>query len=177
MSSSSQKFIARNRAPRVQIEYEVETYGADKKVELPFVMGVLADLRGTPDPNNKPPKVADRAFLPVDAENLDTRMAALQPSVTFQVKNHLAGEGQEETMLPVKLTFNTMDDFRPGAVAQRLDGVKELLAARQKLANLATWLDGKSDAEELIAESLQDLEKFKELVNTLSKRDSGENQP
>lgn len=177
MSSSSQKFIARNRAPRVQIEYEVETYGADKKVELPFVMGVLADLRGTPDPENKPPKVTERSFLPIDAENFDARMAALRPMAAFQVKNHLTGEGQEETTLPVKLTFNCMDDFRPGAIAQRLDGVKELLAARQKLANLATWLDGRSDAEELIADSLQDLDKFKDLVSTLSKRGGGENQP
>lgn len=169
MSSSSQKFIGRNRAPRVQIEYEVETYGAEKKVELPFVMGVMADLRGTPDPQNKPPKVADRKFLDFNAENFDTRMAALKPQARFHVKNHLAAEGEEETAISVNLTFNSMEDFRPGAVAERLDGVKELLAARQKLANLATWLDGKSEAEELIADSLQDLDKFKELVASLTK--------
>jgi type VI secretion system protein ImpB len=96
---SSQKFIARNRAPRVQIEYEVELYGAEKKVQLPFVMGVMADLAGKPE--NPLPPVADRKFLEFDVDNFDTRMKALKPRVAFMVPNVLTGEGN----LAVDLTF------------------------------------------------------------------------
>src|SRR4030095_14643379 len=96
---SSQKFIGRNRAPRVQIEYEVEIYGAEKKVQLPFVMGVMADLAGTPD---KPlPKIEDRKFMEVSVDNFNDRMKAMKPRVATQVKNTLTGEGS----LPVALTF------------------------------------------------------------------------
>jgi type VI secretion system protein ImpB len=88
---SSQKFIARNRAPRVQIEYDVELYGAEKKVQLPFVMGVMADLAGKPA---KPlPAVADRKFLEIDVDNFDSRLKAMKPRVAFNVPNTLTGEG------------------------------------------------------------------------------------
>ena len=88
---SSQKFIARNRAPRVQIEYDVELYGAEKKVQLPFVMGVMADLSGKPA--EPLPPVADRKFLEIDVDNFDARMKAMKPRVAFQVPNTLTGEG------------------------------------------------------------------------------------
>ena len=91
MATSSQKFIARNRAPRVQIEYDVELYGAEKKVQLPFVMGVLADLSGKPA--EPLPPVADRKFLEIDVDNFDARMKAMKPRVAFQVANTLTGEG------------------------------------------------------------------------------------
>src|SRR6202165_5675550 len=91
MSSSSQKFIARNRAPRVQIEYDVELYGAQKKIQLPFVMGVLADLSGKP--SEALPPVADRKFLEIDVDNFDSRMKAIRPRAAFQVPNTLTGEG------------------------------------------------------------------------------------
>ena len=91
MATSSQKFIARNRAPRVQIEYDVELYGAEKKVQLPFVMGVLADLSGKP--SEPLPPVADRKFLEIDVDNFDARMKAMKPRVAFQVPNTLTGEG------------------------------------------------------------------------------------
>ena len=147
---SSQKFIARNRAPRVQIEYDVELYGAEKKIQLPFVMGVMADLAGKPE--EALPGVADRKFLEFDVDNFDTRMKAMKPRVAFTVPNTLTGEGN----LSVDLTFENMDDFSPAAIAAKVDGLSKLLEARQQLANLVTYMDGKGGAEELINTVLND---------------------
>lgn len=147
---SSQKFIARNRAPRVQIEYDVELYGAQKKVQLPFVMGVLADLSGKPAEPLAP--VADRKFLEIDVDNFDSRMKSMKPRVAFQVPNSLTGEGN----ISVDLTFDNMDEFSPAAVAKKVDALSKLLDARQQLANLVTYMDGKTGAEELIAKVLAD---------------------
>jgi len=147
---SSQKFIARNRAPRVQIEYDVEVYGAEKKVQLPFVMGVMADLSGQPAEPLAP--VADRKFLEIDVDNFDDRMKAMKPRVAFQVDNTLTGEGK----LPIELTFESMDDFTPAAIARKVDSLNKLLEARTQLANLLSYMDGKAGAEELIAKVLQD---------------------
>ncbi|MEX8519926.1 MAG: type VI secretion system contractile sheath small subunit [Leptothrix sp. (in: b-proteobacteria)] len=150
MATSSQKFIARNRAPRVQIEYDVETYGAQKKVQLPFVMGVLSDLSGKP--TEPLPPVADRKFLDIDVDNFDARMKAVKPRVAFQVPNTLTGEGN----LAIDITFENMDDFSPGAVARKVEGLRQLLEARQQLANLITYMDGKTGAEELLARVIKD---------------------
>ncbi len=150
MPPSSQKFIARNRAPRVQIEYDVELYGAEKKVQLPFVMGVLADLAGKPADPLAP--VADRKFLEIDVDNFDSRMKSMKPRVAFQVPNTLTGEGN----LSVDLTFENMEDFSPARIAERVDGLKQLLEARQQLSNLMTYMDGKTNAEELVAKVLKD---------------------
>ena len=147
---SSQKFIARNRAPRVQIEYDVELYGAEKKVQLPFVMGVMADLAGKPAEPLAP--VADRKFLEVDVDNFDSRLKAMQPRVAFDVPNELTGEGN----LSLDITFESMDDFSPAAVARKVDSLKQLLEARTQLANLLTYMDGKVGAEELLAKLLAD---------------------
>jgi type VI secretion system protein ImpB len=137
MSTSSQKFIARNRAPRVQIEYDVELYGAEKKMQLPFVMGVLADLSGKPAEPLAP--VAERKFVDIDVDNFDARMKAMKPRVAFQVPNTLTGEGN----LSIDLSFESMDDFTPGAIARRVDSLSQLL-------------DGKTGAEELIARVIKD---------------------
>jgi type VI secretion system protein ImpB len=145
---SSQKFIARNRAPRVQIEYDVEVYGAEKKVQLPFVMGVLSDLSGQPAEPLAP--VADRKFLDIDVDNFDERLKAMKPRVAVQVPNTLTGEGS----LAVDLTFESMDDFTPAAVARKVDSLNKLLEARGQLANLMTYMDGKTGAEELIGKLL-----------------------
>lgn len=147
---SGQKFVARNRAPRVQIEYDVELYGAEKKVQLPFVMGVMSDLSGKPaDPL---PAVADRKFLEIDVDNFDARMKSMKPRVAFQVPNTLTGEGN----LPVDITFESMDDFSPAAVARKVEGLNKLLEARTQLSNLITYMDGKTGAEELINKVLSD---------------------
>ena len=147
---SSQKFIARNRAPRVQIEYDVELYGAEKKVQLPFVMGVMSDLSGKPEDPLEP--VADRKFLEIDVDNFDERLKAIKPRVAFQVPNTLTGEGN----ISVDLTFESMDDFSPAAIAKKVDSIDKLLQARTQLANLLTYMDGKSGAEELITKALND---------------------
>jgi type VI secretion system protein ImpB len=148
--ASSQKFIARNRAPRVQIEYDVELYGAEKKIQLPFVMGVMANLSG--NPAEPLPDVADRKFLDIDIDNFDQRLKAMKPRVAFQVPNTLTGDGN----LMVDITFESMDDFSPAAVAKKVDALSKLLEARQQLASLVTYMDGKSGAEQLIKQLLQD---------------------
>jgi type VI secretion system protein ImpB len=149
-SNSSQKFIARNRAPRVQIEYDVEIYGSEKKIELPFVMGVLADLSG--QPVEELPEVSERKFLEIDIDNFDERMKAIAPRVAFSVPNTLTGEGH----VMVDITFESMDDFSPAAVARKVDALKQLLDARTQLANLQTYMDGKAGAEDLVRKLLSD---------------------
>lgn len=156
--ASSQKFIARNWAPRVQIEYDVELYGAQKKVELPFVMGVMADLSGKPA--EALPDVGDRKFLEIDVDNFDERLKSCKPRVAFQVPNTLTGEGN----LSVEMTFDSMEDFSPAAVAKKVDALNKLLGARTQLANLLTYMDGKGKAEDLIGKLLQDPELLKSLA-------------
>ena len=156
---SSQKFISRNRAPRVQIEYDVELYGAEKKVQLPFVMGVMADLSGSP--KEPLPSVSERDMLEVDAENFDDRLKAMKPRVAFQVPNTLSGEGN----LNVELTFESMDDFSPAAIAQRVDSLKKLLDARSQLDNLKTYIDGKDKAEDTLRAALADPALLQALVS------------
>ncbi len=156
---SSQKFIARNRAPRVQIEYDVELYGAEKKVQLPFVMGVLADLSGKPE--EALPAVADRKALEIDVDNFNDRLKAMKPRVAFQVPNTLTGDGN----LNLDVTFESMDDFSPAAVARKVGALRKLLEARTQLSNLVTYMDGKTGAEELIAKVMQDPALLQSLVS------------
>jgi type VI secretion system protein ImpB len=166
---SSQKFIQRNRAPRVQIEYDVETYGSEKKVNLPFVMGVMSDLAGKPE--EPLPAVADRKFMEFDVDNFDDRMKAMKPRAAFRVDNTLTGEGQ----LNVDLTFDNMDDFSPAAVARKVDSLNKLLEARTQLSNLVTYMDGKTGAEELIAKAINDPALLQSLVSE-PKPDAGEDE-
>ncbi|MEM6824706.1 MAG: type VI secretion system contractile sheath small subunit [Pseudomonadota bacterium] len=156
--SSSQKFIARNRAPRVQIEYDVELYGAEKKVQLPFVMGVMSDLAGKSEVEQ--PGVADRKFLEIDVDNFDDRMKAMKPRVAFSVPNTLTGEGN----LSVDISFESMDDFSPAAIAEKVEPLKKLLDARKELSNLVTYMDGRPGAEELISEAINNPELLKSLA-------------
>lgn len=164
---SSQKFIARNRAPRVQIEYEVELYGANKKVQLPFVMGVMSDLSG--NPKDPLPAAADRKFVDFSVDNFDERLKAMKPRVAFQVPNTLSGEGN----LAVDVTFESLDDFSPAAVARKIEPLRKLLEARTQLANLVTYMDGKSGAEELIGKVLQDPALLQTLASAPKPQDPG----
>jgi type VI secretion system protein ImpB len=152
MATSSQKFIARNRAPRVQIEYDVELYGAEKKVQLPFVMGVLSDLSGKRPDDDPLPPVADRKLLEFDVDNFDSRMKSMKPRAAFQVPNTLTGEGT----MSVDITFNSMDDFSPAAISRKVDSLNKLLVAREQLQNLITYMDGKTGAEDLLAKVMAD---------------------
>ncbi|MBT8447529.1 MAG: type VI secretion system contractile sheath small subunit [Gammaproteobacteria bacterium] len=147
---SAQKFIARNRAPRVQIEYDVELYGAEKKVQLPFVMGVMSDLSGK---SEEPlPPVKERKALEIDVDNFDGRLKSMKPRAAFTVPNTLTGEGN----MSVDITFESMDDFSPAAVARKVGALNKLLEARTQLSNLVTYMDGKEGAEDLIAKALND---------------------
>jgi type VI secretion system protein ImpB len=166
MSSSGQKFIGRNRPPRVQIEYDVELYGAQKKVELPMVMGVMADLLGAQE--TPPSRIEDRKFSEIDHDNFETRMRAMKPRVATSVANRITGEGT----MPIELTFTSIDDFAPAAIARNVEPLRRLLEARKKLADLVTFMDGRGDAEALISDGLKDPKKLLDLINGNSELDS-----
>ena len=157
---SSTKFIAGNRPPRVHIEYEVEVGNAKRKKDLPFVMGVMADLSGKPA--EALPPVAERKLLEIDVDNFDARLKAMKPRVAFAVPNKLTGDGN----INVDITFESMDDFSPAAVASKVDALKRLLDARTELSNLLNHVETKAQAEEWIAELLQNPEQLKAIANT-----------
>jgi type VI secretion system protein ImpB len=163
---SSQKFVARNRAPRVQIEYDVELYGAEKMIQLPFIMGVMADLSGKPEDPLAP--VADRKMLEIDVDNFDERLKAMKPRVAFRVPNTLTGEGN----INVDISFENMDDFSPAAIAKKVGALRQLLDARTQLANLLTYMDGKSGAEELIAKAINDPSLLQSLASAANPNDA-----
>jgi type VI secretion system protein ImpB len=119
-------------------------------VQLPFVMGVMSDLSGKPE--DPLPAVADRKFLEIDVDNFDDRMKSMKPRVAFTVPNTLTGQGN----MAVDITFESMDDFSPAAIARKVEPLKKLLDARTQLANLMTYMDGKTGAENLIAQIMQD---------------------
>ncbi|ANY19397.1 hypothetical protein A6F68_00871 [Tsuneonella dongtanensis] len=165
MSDSGQKFISRNRAPRVHISYDVETYGARKSVELPFVMGVMSDLSGKSEVAKKDLK--DRDFLEFDVDNFDKRMAAIAPRAAFYVDNEIEGEGK----IAVDLTFKKMEDFDPGKVAKAVPALAKLLEAREQLNDLLVLMDGKQNATELLDKVLKDPDLMKAL--SAAKSESG----
>ena len=149
-SNSGQKFISRNRKPRVHITYE-DPYDAERLIELPFVMGVLADLSGNASTVAKA-EMIDRKFLDIDMDNFDKRMAAIEPAVSMKVENKLgAGEGGEK--LSVNLKFTKMDDFSPAAIARQVPATAKLLQAREQLSNLLRYMDGKVAAEDTAQEA------------------------
>ncbi|MES3083714.1 type VI secretion system contractile sheath small subunit [Sphingomonas faeni] len=147
---SGQRFIRENRKPRVHIEYEVETYGARQKVELPFVMGVISDLSGKSLKDKKAAEARD--FIDIDMDNFDQRMEAVAPRVAFAVDNTLAGEGK----IAVDMTFNSMNDFSPGEIARKIEPLAKLLEARTQLEDLLSYMDGKHGAQDLLDKVLQD---------------------
>ncbi|MEK7801303.1 MAG: type VI secretion system contractile sheath large subunit, partial [Pseudomonadota bacterium] len=157
---SSQKFVARNRAPRVQIEYEVERYGTEKKIQLPFVMGVMADLTGKPA--EELTDINDRNFLEIDVDNFNERFKAMKPRVAFQVPNVLTGKGN----ISLDITFEGIDDFSPVKVAEKVDALNKLLQVRKELSKLMMYMDGKSGAEKLIGDVLNDETLLKSLAKT-----------
>ncbi|ASQ30481.1 type VI secretion system, VipA protein [Campylobacter avium LMG 24591] len=147
--ANSQKFVGKNRAPRVQVEYDVELYGAEKKVNLPFVMGVLSDLSGKSEIKTK---VDDKNFIDIDSSNFNDVMKKIKPRVAFMVPNKL----DESTQIAVDISFENMDDFSPAKIAKKVDGLKQILEAREQLANLLSYMDGKAGAEELLNKILND---------------------
>jgi len=168
---SGQKFIRRNRPPRVHITYE-NPANAEEKVEIPFVMGVLADLSGN-TPGVEKPEIPQRKFLEFDMDNLDARMAAIQPGVSFRVANKLSDNSSEK--LGVELRFEKMADFEPAAVAKQVPAVAKLLEARMQLANLQRYMDGKVAAEDQLRKLLADPQLMQALKNrTVEQSGDGE---
>ena len=153
MADSSQKFIKRNRPPRVQIEYREPN--SQKMVELPFVMGVMADLSGNASQIEKP-TFDQRKFLDVDMDNFDKRMASIEPGLNFNVDNKLGADAAPGGKMSVQLKFQKMADFEPAAVAKQVPALAKLLEARQRLANLQRYMDGKVAAETQIKALLKD---------------------
>src|ERR1700683_4140075 len=170
---SGQRFIRRNRPPRVHITYE-NPANAEEKVEIPFVMGVMSDLSGN-TPGVEKEDFAARKFLDVDMDNLDDRMSAIQPGISFRVDNKLSdGAGDK---LGVSLRFNKMPDFDPAAVARQVPALAKLLEARQQLANLPRYMDGKVGAEETLRKLLADPELMKALKSRASESGESGNNP
>ena len=158
---SGQKFIRRNRPPRVHITYE-NPANAEEKIEIPFVMGVMADLSGNA-PGVEKPEIVDRKLLEFDMDNLDSRIAAIQPGINFRVDNKLAENSGEK--MAVELRFDKMADFEPTAVARQVPAVAKLLEARMQLANLQRYVDGKAAAEGHLRKLLADPQLMQALKN------------
>ena len=168
-TDSGQKFIRRNRAPRVHITYE-DPYDAERLIELPFVMGVLSDLSGN-NPGVEKAKVEERKFLEFDMDNFDDRMAAIQPGVSMRVANKL-GEDPSEKM-SVNLRFEKIADFTPVALARQVPATAKLLEAREQLSNLLRYMDGKVAAEDQLKKLLAD----PQLMAALQQRAAAQGDP
>jgi type VI secretion system protein ImpB len=168
-SNSGQKFISRNRKPRVHITYE-DPYDAEKLIELPFVMGVMADLSGNSSAVQKP-DMADRAFLDIDMDNFDKRMAAIEPGLSMKVPNKL-GDGEGGDKLSVNVKFKKMEDFSPTAIARQVPAVAKLLQAREQLSNLLRYMDGKVAAEDALKKLLADPQLMAAMKTKLADRPS-----
>jgi type VI secretion system protein ImpB len=167
-TDSGQRFIRRNRPPRVHITYE-DPYDAERKVELPFVMGVLSDLSGN-NAGSEKPDLPERPFLEFDMDNFEKRMAAIDPGVSFKVANKL-NDGQGE-QLSVNLRFKKMDDFGPAAVARQVPALAKLLESREQLANLLRYMDGKVAAEDQIKQLLNDPQLMQALRDRIAEKES-----
>lgn len=150
--------LARVRKPRVHITYDVDVGGAIEQKELPFVVGVLADLSG--NPKDALPRVKDRKFVEIDRDNFNQVLAGMKPRLTFKVPNRLSDDGSQ---LGVELEFRDMDDFGPEAVAQQVEPIRKLVEARQRLNELALKLNSSDKLEELLQGVVQNTEALKEL--------------
>jgi type VI secretion system protein ImpB len=165
-SNSGQKFISRNRKPRVHITYE-DPYDAEKLIELPFVMGVLADLSGNSSEVEKP-DMNERPLLDIDMDNFDKRMTAIEPGLSMKVPNKLNDNPNEK--LSVKVTFRKMEDFSPAAIARQIPATAKLLQAREQLSNLLRYMDGKVAAEDTLKKLLADPQLMAALKDKLAEK-------
>jgi type VI secretion system protein ImpB len=138
-------------------------------VELPFVMGVLSDLSGNASDVEKP-AIAERKFLEFDMDNFDDRMKAIKPGINFQVTNRL-GEGTGNEKMGVQLKFEKMSDFNPASVVRQVPVLAKLLKAREQLANLQRYMDGKVAAEDQLKALLKD----PELMRLLEEKQAADN--
>lgn len=156
---SLQKKLSRVRPPRVHITYDVETGGAIEKRELPFVVGVMADLSGMPEKPLPSLKEKSRKFVEIDRDNLDGVMKKIGPRLAFKVDNKLS---EDDTKLGVELRFESMEDFHPASVANQIDPIRKLLDLRKSLANLRSSLIGNDKLDSLLQEIIQNHEKLQQ---------------
>jgi type VI secretion system ImpB/VipA family protein len=168
MSDSGQKYIARNRAPRVQIEYDLETGGAQKKINLPFVMAVMSDLKGYTDADNKMPRLNEREFEDINSATFDSYLKAMRPRVRFTVADKLGGADKD---LLVDIEFESLKDFTPGQIAKKVGPLRDMLDARNKLKNLLSYMDGKPDAQARVQELLSSETLLQSLANSSAAAD------
>jgi type VI secretion system protein ImpB len=158
MAQGTQKKLERVRPPRVSITYEVETGGAIEMKELPFVMGVLADLSG--NPAQPLPRLKERKFVEVNPDNFDTVLKSAQPRLQFTTENKLQPDGSK---IAVELKFESLEDFSPDRVAEQVKPLRELLELRTKLADLRGRLQGNDKLEEILQETINDAEAMRKL--------------
>jgi type VI secretion system protein ImpB len=158
MAESLQKWVGRNRPPRVQITYDVEIGDAVEKKELPFVMGVLADLAGHPD--GTPSKLKDRRFVEIDRDNFNQIMEKISPRLDLSVEDRLKGEGE----IKVELNFREFSDFHPEAIVQQVPRLAKLLEARTQLRDLLSKLDGNDELNQLLTVVAVDHDELKKLA-------------
>ncbi len=162
MPESIHKKLGRVRPPRVHIIYEVTTEGAIRRKELPFVVGVLADLSGKPDKPLPPLTSPRRKFVDIDRDNFHEVLASVEPRLAFRVNNKLIDGANDK--LPVELRFKHLDDFAPDQVVQQVRPLRELLEIRSRLDGLLAKIDGKEDANTLLKEIINNEEKLRQLA-------------
>ena len=155
MAESMQHKLDRVRRPRVQITYDVETNGAMHKTELPFVVGVMADLSGQPKEALRPMK--ERKFVNIDRDNFSDVMTKSAPRLALKVDNKLTGEG--DTKLAAELNFKSIDDFEPAQVAAQIGPLKELMEMRLRLTQLLSKMEGNDKLEQLLSDVMGNTEK------------------
>ncbi|TQV66912.1 type VI secretion system contractile sheath small subunit [Exilibacterium tricleocarpae] len=162
MSESIHDKLKRVRKPRVHITYDVETNGAEEKKELPFVVGVMGDYSGDNTENKK--SVKERKFVQIDRDNFNEAMGKINPKLQMKVENTLAGDDSE---MSVNLDFNSMDDFEPQNIVKKVEPLKQLMDARNKLRDLLSKADRSEELEGVLEEVLQSTEKITELGKEL----------
>lgn len=155
---SVQKRLQKVRPPRVQMTYDVEIGDAIEQKELPFVAGVIGDFSGASEVDKK--RLKDRKFVSVDNDNFDEMLAAIEPRAVFRVANELSAQGGE---FAVDMKFKSMNDFRPEAVVQQVEPLKQLLEARTRLADLRNKLAGNDKLEDILNDVLNNTEKLNAL--------------
>lgn len=155
MSNSLQKWVGRNRPPRVQITYDVEIGDAVEKKELPLVVGVLADLSGQPAVPQ--PKLKDRRFVEIDRDNFNEVMDKIGPRLDLSVADTMKDEGS----LKIELNFSSFEDFHPEAIVNQVPRLAKLLQARQELRDLLAKLDGNDELDDLLERVVQNSEDLK----------------
>lgn len=169
MADSLQKWVGRNRPPRVQITYDVEIGDAIEKKELPFVVGLMSDLSG--DPAEPLPKLRDRRFVEIDRDNFNEVMEKITPRLDLKVSDVMKGEGD----LKIVLDFKEFGDFHPEAIVKKIPRLAKLLEARQNLRDLLSKLDGNDELNDLLSDVVgksKELKEVKAEVDALDKNDA-----